>query len=109
MRTASKRRRIPTADEIAEEAMAGKDISKHFTGTGRMVRPGEWEMQRALERDDQKGFVTELIRAVELRGGSVPKTLNYRNLRIDLFFKLVRDLGLQLKLAPVKIQKKKKR
>ena len=32
-------RDIPTADEIAERADRGEDISQHFTNTGRMKRP----------------------------------------------------------------------
>lgn len=39
MKTIAKKKRILTADEIAEEAMAGKDISHHFTGNGKMM-PG---------------------------------------------------------------------
>ena len=36
---AKKNKKIPTADEIAEMADAGHDISVHFTGKGKMVKP----------------------------------------------------------------------
>ena len=39
MKKIPKNPKLLTADEIAEEAMSGKDISKYFTGKGRMM-PG---------------------------------------------------------------------
>jgi len=39
MKSTSKKKKMPTADDIAEEAMSGKDVSKYFSGEIR-VMPG---------------------------------------------------------------------
>lgn len=39
MKKTAKKNKILTADEIAEMAVAGQDISEHFTGEGKMVKP----------------------------------------------------------------------
>jgi hypothetical protein len=39
MKKTPKKKRIPTADDIAAEAMAGKDVSRHFTGKFKVVHP----------------------------------------------------------------------
>jgi hypothetical protein len=39
-KTAKKKK--PTADEIAEMAMSGKDISRYFTNKGEMRPPVKW-------------------------------------------------------------------
>jgi hypothetical protein len=39
MKNVAKKKKVLTADEIAEEAMSGKDISKYFSGDARMM-PG---------------------------------------------------------------------
>jgi hypothetical protein len=39
MNGTSNRKRVPSAESIARLADRGKDVSRHFTNSGRMMRP----------------------------------------------------------------------
>jgi hypothetical protein len=55
------KKRTPTADDIAEMADRGEDVSRFFTGKGRMVIP---EVQR-VNVDFTKSMIDELDRVAE--------------------------------------------
>jgi hypothetical protein len=60
MKTTSKRKAIPTAEEIASMADRGEDISRFFTNRGRMMAP----IQR-VNVDFTSPMLEELDRAAE--------------------------------------------
>ena len=60
MKDVPKRRKVLTADDIAEEAIRGKDVSKYFTGEPRMM-PGTAKASDPLHGVTLEAMLTQLV------------------------------------------------